>query len=192
VYALRASDDEDSNVDYEPKRWEIYRRIKGSVSDRPRLGIVLDNILLMSFAWAFYYATQWLVVRLGSNNKQLIKGHSTVNEMLLDLIVAILVSILGGLGLHRAADNVHHVSTDNEDETSIRAVLRAIALLVGFAWEQSFDITVDIICEHICDGWGKFVVITFVVGMLMTLARALPREMRSKLEVDGGPPFVSL
>jgi len=92
-----------------------------------------------------------------------------VDETLLDLTVAVLVSILGGLGvwvLCKTAGNNHHVSTGEEDETSIRAVLRAIALLVGFAWEQSFDITVDVICEHIYDGWGKFVVITFVVGMI--------------------------
>jgi len=48
----------DSDIDYEPKRREICRRIKGNVSDPPRLGTALHNILTMSFAWAFYYATQ--------------------------------------------------------------------------------------------------------------------------------------
>merc|ERR1712137_380533 len=212
-----ASDEEDSDIDYEMKRWEICRKIKDNVSDRPRLGIVLHNILMMSFAWTFYCATQWLVVRMGSNNKHLVNGHLSVDETLLDLIVAVLVSILGGLGawyIYREADKVHHVSTDEEDETTIPAVLRAIALLVGFAWEQSFDITVDVICERIYDGWGKFVVITFVVGMIalawsnyiipmrgeqwyrfslsshIQMARALPGELRSKLEVGGSPFFV--
>jgi len=168
LYGRFASHEEDSAIDNEPKRWEIFQRIKDSVSDRSRLGVVLHSILMMSFAWAFYYATQWLVVKVGSNNKQLIKG-SHVNETLLDLTVAMLVSILGGLGawgLYRAADNMHHTSTEEEDETSIRAVLRAVALLVGFAWEQSFDITVDVICERMYDGWGKFVITTLVVGMI--------------------------
>jgi len=235
-----SSESDEEEVVYEPKPWKVRGRIKSHLGDFQRLGTVMQNILLMSFAWSFYFATQWLVVRSGSSSKHLVKSHSTVDGTLLDLIVAMVVSVFGGLGiwgLDGLADNIHEITHDPEDEASIRAIIRAIALLVGFAWEQAFDVVVVSVGGAIMyGGLGKLFVIAFIVSiiapawinhiipmreehgyrfgfvprkvalqaeyafsqkqeygtdlvraneysiMLMTLARALPRDLMPKLE----------
>jgi len=166
-------DSTEENADAEKPYWDdVYKQL----TDRQRFLEVLDNIFLMAFAWSFYYATQWLVVRWGKNNDHLVKSQKEVDGTFLDLIVAMTVSVMAGVSvflLDESADRVR-TSKDNEnakkeDESFLRSIIRGIAFLVGFAWEQSFDVTVGVVGEHLYGKVGKFGVF---LGLVLVIAPA--------------------
>jgi len=92
----------------------------------------------MSFSWSFFFGTQMVLA-----------GYSFFNgeEEMMAVALALLISAvcLGGiLPLDKLADQDW---TDEHCDMAIRSLMEAMAILIGFAWEQCFDASVDQIAQ---------------------------------------------
>eukprot|EP00811_Abedinium_folium_P011056 NODE_2022_length_2310_cov_5.063674.p1 GENE.NODE_2022_length_2310_cov_5.063674~~NODE_2022_length_2310_cov_5.063674.p1 ORF type:complete len:696 (+),score=126.44 NODE_2022_length_2310_cov_5.063674:35-2089(+) len=100
---------------------------------------VMKGSLAMSFAWALLYAAKWgvaMVECMGSPN--------VVHSRVLLAIIISGVAFLVILGLDKIADMP---CTNSNTDHVIFSIITALGVLVGFAWEQSFDGGLEVISE---------------------------------------------
>jgi len=113
----------------------------------------------MCFSWSTFYGVQMVLAGL-----PIFEGQ----EELLSVVLALVCS-LGVFALMLPLDWLADQDwTDDRCDAGIRATMDAFAILVGFAWEQSFDTSVDALATSTSNPHrSKFVLSMFCAGLLV-------------------------
>jgi len=99
--------------------------------ERLHEGIVVT--LAMYFGWNMFYGTKWAIATLPAIS----------DRMLLGVCLALVISFTSFTSI-RGLDALADLdSTGPTVDDAIRQIIGAIALLVGFGWEQCFDVAVE-------------------------------------------------
>merc|ERR1711948_82044 len=96
-----------------------------------RLTPQMKNIIAMTFSWCIFFGTDWLL----SHNIFTTGMTKTVGNALMVTVVALVMIFL----LELIQDYKH---LDDSIESAIHAIVNAIGILIGFAWEKAFDVGV--------------------------------------------------
>lgn len=149
------------------------------LTDFKRLKLVMTNVWSMSFAWSFYWATVWFTVKVFSSSTLLVSTHEMNKEIdgtLLDILVAVIVSAIAFIliwALDALADYVQKqqgsdAGVDTVDNESIRKIINAVGVMIGFAWEKTFDKTVGDVgaCLLFLGPFGKLFLMLVVVAVI--------------------------
>jgi len=100
---------------------------------KERFAAVINNYCSMGFAWCVFYGTKWWISSL----------HFTNEETLLRVVLALVLSagsFLFIFFLDKLEDNELLGKDANE---SLEVIIEGLGILVGFSWEQSFDVAVE-------------------------------------------------
>jgi len=121
--------------------------------------------LSMSFSWCIFHGTHQLLRALWPSYL-----GKEANSTTLAVILALSVTYLAFLiirGLDMIADLDEQYTPPAVDE-AIRTVIRAMALFIGFAWEQTFDQSVDSLADNFEGPFGKDApaIAKFLIGTL--------------------------
>jgi len=158
-------------------------RIKPEDEEKARMQICLILTAFMSFAWCFFYGFRWLLAAAG---KAFFEGDDTLLCVVLAMVLSglCLISIFGLDAVadklrnkRKAADGTADVENDGEDdedvgqsnaEAALRNLMANMGILIGFAWEQTFDASEAALAEvmpspHI----SKLVLAIFSVAILI-------------------------
>jgi len=127
----------------------------------PRLTCQLKNIIAMTFAWCLFYGTDWcLAARLFGEQQGMTKQ---VSQALCVTIFAMMM-----IFCLEVIQDFKHV--DHTIDEAIRAVINAIGILIGVAWEKAFDVavaeateTVDLLPAQ----WSKLLLSVCLAGMVV-------------------------
>lgn len=93
-----------------------------------RLCGLLNNWCAMTFAWCLLTFCRWVCLPLGITDE-------TMNRVVIALLVsAFAFAIMSLLDFLSDGD-----MTSEDVEKALREIILALAILVGFSWEQSFD-----------------------------------------------------
>lgn len=95
-------------------------------------------VLHMSFAWSVFYATQGLLASMGGWEEQ----NTTLLSIVLALVITLVCYVMAWF-LDKLADQMAHENKTREP--FLDAIIKVVAILVGFAWEQNFDTAVEAI-----------------------------------------------
>lgn len=95
--------------------------------------------IVMCFAWSFFYGNQMIL----AGSASIFEGETE----LLSVVLALVTSFLNLFLLFPLDALADAEWTDAKCDGAIRAICDAMALLIGFAWEQCFDNSVDAIAE---------------------------------------------
>lgn len=93
--------------------------------------------IAMCFSWSFFYGVQMILA--GYNN--IFEGQDELLSVVLALVMSC-ICLFGLIPLDWLADQDW---TDDNCDRALRSIMEAMALLIGFAWEQCFDTSVDAI-----------------------------------------------
>jgi len=117
--------------------------------------------LAMCFAWCSYFSTKWMIAGV---------GVFTHVSCFLAISHALFLSVACFLWIwivDKIDDFTRERRSGEELTTGLELMIRAIGILVGFAWEQSFDIAVGTIAESTPHkSWAKFALAVFSVGIV--------------------------
>eukprot|EP00812_Abedinium_dasypus_P000367 NODE_1043_length_1258_cov_459.842893.p1 GENE.NODE_1043_length_1258_cov_459.842893~~NODE_1043_length_1258_cov_459.842893.p1 ORF type:complete len:356 (-),score=59.76 NODE_1043_length_1258_cov_459.842893:175-1107(-) len=100
---------------------------------------VMKGSLAMAFAWGLLYAGKW-----GSATVTVLGSPNAVHTRVLLALIISGVAFLVILGLDKIADMP---CTSSNTDNAIFSIITALGVLVGFAWEQSFDGGLEVIAE---------------------------------------------
>lgn len=98
-----------------------------------RVMMIIQNFCSTGFAWCLFFGTKWAMSYM----------NFTREESLLRVSMAMVLSFVSFViifGLDTIADMDE---TGDAAEDAIRTIVEALGILVGFSWEQSFDVAVD-------------------------------------------------
>lgn len=129
-------EEEGENVEKEEKAPETEAE-KLKQSRLELLARLLDGgyvSISMCFSWCFFYGLQMVIAGFHQ-----LEGQDEVMSVILALLVSF-VCMFGLIPLDKLADSD---CTDDKCDRAIRSVIDAMALTIGFAWEQCFDTSVD-------------------------------------------------
>jgi len=99
----------------------------------PRLTPQMRNIVIMSFSWCIFFATDWwLSYNIFTQN------HGMTKEV----VVALTVTAIAMTEIFLLDKFADLPVTGSHVDAIIRAVVRALGILIGFSWEKSFDTAV--------------------------------------------------
>jgi hypothetical protein len=129
-----------------------------------RLVWVAIASVAMCFSWCMFYALQMILASVSA-----FQGEEELLSVVLALVCSLGVfSMMIPLDLLADAD-----WTDERVDEGIRATMETFAILVGFAWEQCFDTSVDALAEATA-GWryigphsAKLILSIFCAGLLV-------------------------
>lgn len=128
------------------RRWQDVARLGIEAFDKTleRLKDVAINVSRMTFSWCFMFASQWWIARccllhgLGET-----KGVVTI----LLSIFCTLCGLAAIMGMDKICDWLEglplHRSTSTLLRSSIRDSVNCNGFLIGFTWEQSMDMSLD-------------------------------------------------
>jgi len=101
----------------------------------------LRNVVAMTFSWCLFFSADWFI-----------SGHffrMTEGGVLKTVILALFVTAIS-LSMIWTLDQIaDDDSTDAKADKAIRAVVQALAILVGFSWERAFDTGVGCLAENV-------------------------------------------
>jgi len=104
-----------------------------SESPLARFTSIVLNGCAMCFAWCMIWGTRWVFVK-----HPIFPIHTMMGHVILCLALSAL-SCLAVFGLDKV-DDMHKGSEDSRTGAqAIQVIVNAIAILVGFSWEQTFD-----------------------------------------------------
>lgn len=96
------------------------------------------NVIGMTFSWCIFYGMDWHL-----SSTIFVTEQGMMKSVVLALIVTI-VAFFMIFGLMHAEESER---TSEQMDEAIRAVVNAIGILIGFAWEKTFDVAVAEITE---------------------------------------------
>lgn len=100
---------------------------------------IAQNFCSMGFAWCLFYGAKWGLSAAGF----------TQEETLLRVCLAMFLSLLS-FAIIFVLDKIADMdATGAAADEAIRTIIEALGILVGFSWEQSFDVAVDSITQQI-------------------------------------------
>lgn len=101
--------------------------------------LVLIVYFSNGLAWCFFYGTVWAI------------AHSRVTDKnaLLHVYIALLLSFVSFVMI-RGLDQVEDSGMMGaQSDRAIEEIISALGILIGFSWEQSFDVAVDVISDSL-------------------------------------------
>lgn len=107
------------------------------------LGIV-NNWVTFGNAWCWFYSSKWALAAL----------HFTNENALLHVADALALSAISFIFifvLDKVQDNKLLGDNAESAEEAIDLIIIGLGILIGFSWEQCFDVAVDVISEHFED-----------------------------------------
>jgi len=154
-----------------------------NLKDTDRFEEVASSVFAMVFVMAFFYATQWLVIVSGLCFLLQTKEDKEVDEALVGMILAMLVSLVGFFGIWALDSFADADSASKAAKKASRKLIGAVGILIGFAWEQSFDGTMHSVTSVMSMGvWGQVAV---TVGVLIVIVPAWVRFVIPMVEEHG-------
>lgn len=132
-------------------------------------------------AWCFFYGTFWTVAATGCTDQ----------DAMLQVIIAIIISAIS-FSVIWGFDKIEDSGVlGHSADKAILAIIDALGILIGFSWEQAFDVAVDVISEDV----DKYIPKTFakliMSIMLCTIVfpawknYILPTEIELQKETTG-------
>merc|ERR1719329_1724228 len=107
----------------------------------------------MTMAWSFFFSFRWCLSGIPNILVDDTESHSDM--MMLTLLQALVLSALS-FSLIRALDKIEDAHKDGENQSLVKKVdegieqiIKALGILVGFAWEQCFDASVSAISSRL-------------------------------------------
>eukprot|EP00927_Polykrikos_kofoidii_P066659 TRINITY_DN62214_c0_g1_i1.p1 TRINITY_DN62214_c0_g1~~TRINITY_DN62214_c0_g1_i1.p1 ORF type:complete len:620 (+),score=96.90 TRINITY_DN62214_c0_g1_i1:108-1967(+) len=100
-----------------------------------RLLLIFNNLFTFANAWCFFYASKMSVCSL----------NFTSEESLIQVVLALFLSAVSFMFiffLDAIQDN--HILGEQAD-TAVELMIQGLAVLVGFSWEQAFDVAVVVV-----------------------------------------------
>lgn len=108
-------------------------------------------------AWCFFYGTYWTVAA----------AALTDQDAMLQVIIAIIISGMSFTVIWLFDKLEDSGALGHSADKAILAIIDALGILIGFSWEQSFDVAVDVISEDV----DKYIPKTFA-RLIMSFALA--------------------
>jgi hypothetical protein len=162
-------------------------------AEEPRLPGQLRNVNMMVFAWCLYFAVGWINAKAWCpdtcDDLDCCKDHK-VNEMMTQVCTAIMVSTVALTliwVLDKIQDNMkaktENAASQKETSKVMNNMISALAILVGFGWEKTFDMGVAklvttvaffprpsygklalaiLLCSVVLPAWKKFILPTIM------------------------------
>eukprot|EP00928_Gymnodinium_smaydae_P046843 TRINITY_DN31225_c0_g1_i1.p1 TRINITY_DN31225_c0_g1~~TRINITY_DN31225_c0_g1_i1.p1 ORF type:complete len:591 (+),score=144.40 TRINITY_DN31225_c0_g1_i1:182-1774(+) len=116
---------------------EEAKSVKEILVDRlVETGICFLNI---GFAWCFIYATQWFLAALGWTGD---------DREFLGLFLAVVISMVAFAFIYFCDLLADQTWTGKTTDKILRHMIEAYSVMLGFSWEQSFDLAVAAVGEH--------------------------------------------
>mmetsp|Transcript_31775 Transcript_31775/g.87786 ORF Transcript_31775/g.87786 Transcript_31775/m.87786 type:complete len:594 (+) Transcript_31775:316-2097(+) len=109
----------------------------------PRMIRTIDLVSLvcaMSFAWCIYYGSRWFVAAFAPDMFE-------ANDTALSLILAFGLSIMSFIAIFFFDWLADLECTSAEIDIPLRDLLKVFGFLIGFAWEQTFDVALGTIAQ---------------------------------------------
>jgi len=107
-------------------------------------------------AWCLYYGVQWAL------SSQLVGSE----QALLHVIIALFLSVVAFMMIFVLDKVIDLELMGQGHEAKVEIIILAFGVLIGFAWEQSFDAAVDVVAEGL---EGRFPVAGSKLGMSIIL-----------------------
>lgn len=152
---------------------------KGIHATRPLL--ILIVFCSCGMAWCFFYGTFWTVASRGWTDQ----------DAMLQVIIAIIISGVSFFIIW-CFDKIEDAGILGEDASmAIDATIDALGILIGFSWEQSFDVAVDTLSEdmekYIPPTFGKLIMSFALTAIVFPAWKnyILPTEVELKEESTG-------
>lgn len=103
-----------------------------------RLADILNVYFVFGNAWCFFYASKWLV-----GSMQVLA--TLEEESLVMVVLAMFLSAVSFTVIYflDKMNDVHLFGEGKQADDAIEQVIMALGILVGFSWEQSFDVAVS-------------------------------------------------
>merc|ERR1712137_451854 len=176
------SDSEEEEEEEEgSENLSLVEAVMKNLQDRDRFDELTSSVFAMTFVMSFFYATQWLVIVSGIWKS--LQTTEEVDESLVGMILAMLVSLVGFVGIYILDSMADDDGATKAAKKISRKLIGAIGILIGFAWEQSFDGTMHAVTSVMSTGvWGQ-VGVTLVV--LIVIAPAWVRFVIPMKEEHG-------
>jgi hypothetical protein len=137
---------------------------------------IASNVGAAVFSWCAMFATKWTLHRTLLDHG--LRSHP--NSCLQRVVLALVVSF-GSFVLIRCLDIVRDMdSTGVQADRGVTLMIKAISILVGFSWEQSFDAGVEDISELVPEEHPIYVAL-FKLALAGFIAVVLIPAWRSHL-----------
>lgn len=127
---------EEEGTKEEAHRWSLVARTAEGLS----------VAVAMCFSWSIFYGTQMTIASMAETFK--------TEEQLLSVVLAFCLSTILMFGLIPLDWLADQDWTDASADRAIRSIMEAMALTIGFSWEQCFDACVDAIATTTEGGHG--------------------------------------
>jgi len=151
-----------------------------------RLTPQMKNIIGMTFSWCIFFGSDWLLSYHFFTSEQ-----GMTKQVALALVVT-LIALAMIFTLEVVQDFKH---LDDGIETAIHAIINAIGILIGFAWEKAFDVAVAEITDtvHVLPApFTKMLLAIILAGMVVPawyrhiLPNIILMEQEEEGEEEGG------
>jgi len=145
-----------------------------------RLSDQMKNVTAMTFSWCLFFAVDWFVSAHLFGSEQ-----GMMKQVILALVVTTLA--LGCIFFLQTIESLE--STGDSLDGALRAVVNAIGILIGFAWERAFDTAVAEVSETVSllpQPWTKLLLAVGLAGMVVPAWKRhiLPTIMKIEAEEE--------
>lgn len=171
--------DSDSEEEDEEEEENLCEAVWINLIDGGRFKEVLMTTFSLVFVLAVYYTTTWTIVLSGVLDVLNLTG-SALDESLMKILIAIFSSLVGFVSMVMLDNLADSNFTDPVADRAIRKLISAVGVLIGFAWEQSFDTEMESVTEVIDLGiCGELAVVAAIILVIVPawVQYILPMQM---------------
>jgi len=142
---------------------------------------IMNVYFSCGMAWCFFYGGYWTIAATGWTDQ----------DAMLQVIIAIFISGIS-FSVIWGFDKLEDSGVlGSEADKAILAIIDALGILIGFSWEQSFDVAVDVISEDV-DKYVPKTLARLVMSFALTAIvfpawkmYILPQELELRDEATG-------
>jgi len=129
---------------------------------------IIQLVFVMSTSWCFLFLSEWEVNRFlhlcAPRSGDMLDPHMTMQRVVTALVVS-----FGSFILIFGLDYLHDLPiTDSLAEAAIRKVIKAMGILIGFSWEESFHASVAAFAE-LTNGLFQRTMVQFFLGLALAM-----------------------
>jgi hypothetical protein len=150
-------------------------------AERLRRGYsIANNYFSFGNSWCFFYAVRWAIV----------SSRFTDEAALMPVCIALFLSAVSFLFIRILDKIIDQEILGKEPEEAIELVIQGLGVLVGFSWEQCFDVAVGVVAsanEHMLPpSLSKLVMSVLLVLIVFPAWRLYILESEQKLLSERG------